>query len=52
MMVHTHDATGEPVGVRATYECPECGAVVTAETHPGECAMCGKPFRTRSGTVE
>nr|WP_282568472.1 rubrerythrin-like domain-containing protein [Halorhabdus amylolytica] len=37
---------GDTARTRATYVCPECGAIVTAETHPGECAMCGKPFQT------
>ncbi|WP_136689841.1 rubrerythrin-like domain-containing protein [Halorhabdus amylolytica] len=45
-MAHTHDAMGDTARTRATYVCPECGAIVTAETHPGECAMCGKPFQT------
>ena len=36
----------------AEYECLECGHVVTAETHPGECPECGGEMQNRAMSLE
>lgn len=34
-----------------TYECLQCGEIVEAETHPGECE-CGGSFQDRAKSLE
>lgn len=34
------------------YECFDCGTVVLAETHPGNCDDCGSPMRNRQTPIE
>jgi len=36
----------------STYECLGCGAIVTAETHPGDCPDCGGAFQNRAMSLE
>jgi predicted nucleic acid-binding Zn ribbon protein len=31
-----------------TYECPNCGARIDADSHPGECEDCGGELRNIS----
>lgn len=37
---------------RSTYECFECGTLVTQESVPGACPNCGSEFRNRSMALE
>lgn len=46
-----HDVPDGP-GSRSTYECLGCGLLVTAETHPDDCASCGGPFQGRGMSLE
>lgn len=36
----------------STYECFECGALVTDESVPGSCPECGSEYRNRSMALE
>nr|WP_231990860.1 rubrerythrin-like domain-containing protein [Natronobacterium gregoryi] len=39
-------------GAESTYECFECGTIVTAATNPGECPNCGGDVRHRQTAIE
>ncbi|PSP61976.1 hypothetical protein BRC77_11420 [Halobacteriales archaeon QH_8_64_26] len=41
------DSDGE-----STYECLNCGRIVTAESYPGTCSECGSEFRNRGTMIE
>jgi len=34
------------------YECLQCGTIVEAQTHPGECEECGGGFQNRAQSLE
>lgn len=34
------------------YECHNCGDVVAADSHPGDCPDCGTSYRNRNMPVE
>ncbi|WP_336035451.1 rubrerythrin-like domain-containing protein [Halobacterium yunchengense] len=34
------------------YECFECGSIVVAESHPGECPDCAGELRNRRTPIE
>jgi len=36
----------------STYECLECGTVVTSDTHPGTCEECGGDLHNRAMALE
>lgn len=46
-----HDVPGDPA-TDATYECLRCGNIVTSESHPGECDVCGGGFQNRAMSLE
>lgn len=46
-----HDVEDDPT-TRSTYECLSCGDIVTADTHPGECADCGSGYQNRAMSLE
>jgi hypothetical protein len=51
-MPHGHDieAANSPDD-ESTYECLQCGTVVTSSTHPGSCD-CGGEFQNRGNSLE
>jgi len=46
-----HDVPDDE-SAESTYECLRCGAIVTSETHPGECEECGGEFQNRAMSLE
>jgi hypothetical protein len=46
-----HDIPGDPATV-STYECLGCGELITADSHPGECANCGGVVQNRAMSLE
>lgn len=46
-----HDLDDDPA-VPSKYECLNCGTIVTAESHPGECHDCGGGFQNRAMSLE
>jgi len=42
-----YDSTAEQ-----EYECPRCGDLVTARSHPGTCTDCDTTFRNRGTPLE
>ena len=42
-----HDVEHDTAEISSEYECLQCGKIVEAETHPGECPECGDTFWTR-----
>lgn len=46
-----HDAAEDP-DRPSTYECLQCGEIVTAETHPGDCPECGDVMQNRAMSLE
>lgn len=51
-MPHGQDVedTNDP-GSPSTYECLQCGKIVEAKTHPGDCT-CGGEFHNRAKSLE
>lgn len=46
-----HDLREDPE-MESTYECLNCGSLVTAPTHPGDCPDCEGPFQNRAMSLE
>ncbi|MFB6201617.1 MAG: rubrerythrin-like domain-containing protein [Halorhabdus sp.] len=51
-MPHHQDVENDTAEMSSTYECLGCGAIVTVETHPGECSECGGEFHNRAKSLE
>ncbi|MCU4741196.1 rubrerythrin-like domain-containing protein [Halobacteria archaeon AArc-m2/3/4] len=51
-MPHGQDVEGDTSDISSKYECLQCGKIVEAETHPGECEECGGDFQNRAKSVE
>ncbi|QLG63657.1 rubrerythrin-like domain-containing protein [Halorarum salinum] len=39
-------------GVESAYECLQCGTIVTADSHPGQCPDCGAEMQNRAMSLE
>jgi len=51
-MPHNQDVEGEnSPDSTSKYECLQCGIIVEAKTHPGECD-CGGEFHNRAKSLE
>jgi hypothetical protein len=46
-----HDVPDESTD-ETTYECVQCGAVITCDTHPGDCEECGGDLTNRAMSLE
>ncbi|MFP4626566.1 MAG: rubrerythrin-like domain-containing protein [Natronomonas sp.] len=42
----------EDVTDESTYECLNCGSLVTAPTHPGDCPECSGSFQNQAMSLE
>lgn len=51
-MPHGQDIEDDTSNIASKYECLECGTIVEAETHPGECSDCGGDFQNRAKSLE
>lgn len=51
-MPHGIDIEHDTSEIESEYECLQCGRIVTAETHPGECDECGGEFQNRAKSLE
>lgn len=52
-MPQGQDTEHDTSAIESEYECLECGTIVTAETHPGECPECGgNSFTNRAKSLE
>lgn len=47
---HNHDIEVDST-IPAKYECLQCGRIVEAESHPGDCE-CGGEFQGRAKSLE
>ncbi|WP_460918371.1 rubrerythrin-like domain-containing protein [Salinarchaeum chitinilyticum] len=46
-----HDAPDDSSS-ETTYECLQCGAVITSEANPGKCEECGGNLHNRAMALE
>jgi len=51
-MPEGYDIEHDTSEISSKYECLQCGTIVEAETHPGECPECGGDFQNRAKSVE
>ena len=51
-MPHGQDVEGDTSEIESEYECLQCGLIVEAQTHPGECPECGGDFHNRAKSLE
>jgi rubrerythrin len=51
-MPEGHDVEHDTAEISSEYECLQCGKIVRAETHPGECPECGGDFQNRAKSLE
>jgi rubrerythrin len=51
-MPEGHDVEHDTAEMSSEYECLQCGTIVEAETHPGECPDCGGDFQNRAKSLE
>ena len=51
-MPQDHDVEHDTGKISSEYECLQCGRIVKAETHPGECSECGGDFQNRAKSLE
>lgn len=51
-MPRGHDVEHDTSGITSTFECLQCGNMVTAESNPGECPECGGDFQNRAKSLE
>lgn len=51
-MPHDQDVEGDTAEIASDFECLQCGKIVTAETHPGECPNCSGDFQNRAKSLE
>ena len=42
----------DDTGTESTYECLQCGTIVTASSHPGSCPECGAEMQNRAMSLE
>ena len=46
-----HDIADDP-DRQSTYECLQCGTIVVADSHPGDCEGCGGVMQDRAKSLE
>ncbi len=51
-MPEGHDIEHDTTEITSEYECLQCGHLVEARTHPGECSNCGGDFQNRAKSLE
>ncbi len=51
-MPHGQDAEGDTSEIESVYECLQCGNLVKAKSHPGDCPECGGNFQNRAKSLE
>lgn len=51
-MPHGQDIENDTAEITSTYECLQCGEIVTARTHPGACSQCGGEYQNRAKSLE
>lgn len=51
-MPQGQDVEDDTADIESTYECLQCGTIVEAERHPGECEECGGGFQNRAKSLE
>lgn len=46
------DVEGDTAEITSSYECLECGTIVTVPEHPGRCDECGGILQNRAKSLE